>query len=241
MNLDKVTALTQALLAFAQEKGFGGLIITVLTKLIYLADVYYARKNGGEVFTGVQWKFHDFGPYSYLLSETIKKEIPNIQVESGESRDQGHAFTLIKLSDYGSQATMQDTGLGIEVTSLLESKLKKFGSDLNALLEYVYFHTEPMEGATPGDILDFNKCQTISCKDFQPLGRKGLSKNKIKKGRQLLAALSAKNKAKQSLLGRYTPPKYDEHYNHVHELFDNTEDASSDHVADLTFEKTKSG
>ena len=236
MNLDNITTLTQALLNLAQERGFEGLTITALTKFIYLADVYYARKNGGETFTGVQWKFHHFGPCSYSLSETIQKKIPNIQVESDETKDEGHIFILIKLSDHGCRKTMQDTGLGIAITSSLESNLKKFGGNLNPLLEYVYFHTEPMENAMPGDILDFNKCEAVDFSDFQSMGRGNFSQDKIKKGKQLLAALRDKKETRQSLLGKYTPPKYDIYYNNVHYIFDKTEDISSYHVASLMFE-----
>lgn len=237
MNLDKVTTLTQALLNFAKEQGFSGLTITTLTKLIYLIDVYYARKNSGETFSETDWKFHHFGPYSYQLSDAIEKKIQNVQVEEGETRDQGHVFKLIKLSDDVKTATMQDTNLGIGITSTIQSDLKKFNGNLNALLEHVYFHTEPMEGATPGDKLDFSKCDVINFKDFKPIPSKDKTPDKIKKGKALLAALKAKKKSKQSILEQYTPPKYDEHYNQSHTLFDKTEDESSYHVAHLTFEK----
>lgn len=236
MNLDKVTTITQALLNFAKEQSFGGLTLTTLTKLIYLADVYYARKNSGETFSGVDWKFHHFGPYSYQLSEAIEQKIKGVQVEAGETRDQGYTFKLIKLADYGKPATMQDTNLGIGITSALESDLKKFNGNLNALLEHVYFHTEPMEGATPGDKLDFKKCEVINFKDFKPAPSKNKTPDKIKKGKALVAALRAKKAEKQSILDKYTPPKYDEHYNRSHALFDKTEDKASDHVAHLTFE-----
>lgn len=236
MNLDKVTILTQALLNFAKEQGFGGLTLTTLTKLIYLADVYYARKNNGETFSGADWKFHHFGPYSYQLSEAIEKKIKGVQVEAGETRDQGHAFKLIKFSDYGKTATMQDTNLGIGITSTIQSDLKKFNGNLNALLEHVYFHTEPMEGATPGDKLDFSKCEVLNFKDFKAIPSKDKTPDKIKKGKALLAALKAKREGKQSILERYTPPKYDEHYNQSHTLIDMTEDERSDHIAHLTFE-----
>lgn len=236
MDITKVTTLVQALLNFAQEQGSSGLTITSLTKLIYLADVYYARKNNGETYSGTEWKFHHFGPYSFQLSETIEKKIPNVQVEAGETRDQGHSFKLIKLSDYAKTATMEDTKLGIGITSALQSNVKNFSGNLNSLLEYVYFHTEPMEGATPGDKLDFTKCEVINFKDFKPLPSKNKTADKIKKGKELLAALKAKKDAKKSNLGNYTPPKYDNHYNQSHILFDKTEDKRSDHIANLTFE-----
>lgn len=236
MDINKITTLVQALLNFAQEQGSRGLTITTLTKLVYLADVYYARKNEGQTYTGIQWKFQHFGPYSYQLSEAIQKRMQNVEVETGETRDEGHAFTLIKLSDYGKKSSMQDTGLGIGIISPLQSNLKNFNGNLNGLLEYVYFHTEPMEGATPGDILDFSKCEVINFKDFKPIGEKRVTADKLKKGKELLAILRAKKAAKKGLLNKYTPPKFDEHYNNTHELFDKTEEASSNHTAKLTFE-----
>tara|TARA_R110001592_G_scaffold6045_22_gene32894 strand:+ start:1091 stop:1804 length:714 start_codon:yes stop_codon:yes gene_type:complete len=236
MDITKVTTLVQALLNIAQEQGFNGLTITSLTKLIYLADVYYARKNNGETYSGTEWKFHHFGPYSYQLSEYIENKIPNVRVETGETHNQGHSFKLIKLSDYSKTSTMQDTQLGIGITSTLQSNVKSFSGSLNSLLEYVYFHTEPMKGATPGDKLDFTKCEVINIKDFQKPASKNKTSDKVKEGKRLLASLKAKKDKKKSILGDYTPPKYDDHYNQSHILFDKTEDKISDHIANLTFE-----
>ena len=45
-----------------------------------------------------------------------------------------------------------------EARALLSTLVKKWGdSDLNTLLDHVYFETEPMENAKRGDLLDFSQ------------------------------------------------------------------------------------
>ena len=39
-----------------------------------------------------------------------------------------------------------------------------------------------------------------------------MTPDKLKRGKQLLAALNARIKSKPSILGRYTPPIYDAYY-----------------------------
>jgi hypothetical protein len=55
MDLKVTETLVQALLSEAKEKGIDGLTLTTLVKLIYLADVYYARQQEGKTYTGIQW------------------------------------------------------------------------------------------------------------------------------------------------------------------------------------------
>lgn len=82
------------------------------------------------------------------------------------------------------------------------------------------------------DKLDFSKCEDTDFKGLKP----SPSKDKTKKGKALLAALKAKKEGKQSILERYTPPKYDDHYNQSYTLADMTEDQRSSHIAHLTLE-----
>ena len=42
-----------------------------LLKYAYLVDVEYARFHRGETFTGIEWKFHDFGPWSVAANALI--------------------------------------------------------------------------------------------------------------------------------------------------------------------------
>ena len=50
----------------------------------------------------------------------------------------------------------RDAQVPEEVASIFANLVKRWGdADLNLLLDYVYFDTEPMESATRGELLDF--------------------------------------------------------------------------------------
>src|SRR5689334_14841129 len=49
-----------------------------------------------------------------------------------------------------------------ELSALLSSLVKKWGDEnLHALLDYVYFDTEPMENAQRGEVLDFSRLRPL--------------------------------------------------------------------------------
>jgi hypothetical protein len=50
-----------------------------------------------------------------------------------------------------------------ELSSIIEVLVKKLGdADLNSLLDYVYFDTEPMENARRGEVLDFTHLTAVA-------------------------------------------------------------------------------
>ena len=43
-----------------------------LVKYVYLADLFHAKRNNGVTFTGIEWKFYKFGPWSQAVHERIE-------------------------------------------------------------------------------------------------------------------------------------------------------------------------
>jgi hypothetical protein len=127
-----------------------------LVKYVYLADLAYAQRNGGETFTGVQWQFHKFGPWSQTVNARIAPALASMGAEQ-------HSFP----SDYGDRDDwvrwcLRDEDLLREcerslppvIAMSLPPLVHRFLKDTPSLLDYVY-RTPPMLVAAPGEYLEF--------------------------------------------------------------------------------------
>lgn len=146
---------------------------TRLTKLLYLTELEYFRRTGRRL-TSLDWKFHHFGPYASAL-------LPYIGDPDSLATDGFLADMMTKLqgevtpSDYDLQSAVADV-------------VHHWGAaDLNTLLDYVYFETEPMQAARRGDSLDFS---TVQRETPKPLSLQ-LDRKKIKELRNRLQQRSA--------------------------------------------------
>jgi hypothetical protein len=127
-----------------------------LLKYVYLGDLAYAQRNNGETFTGIEWKFHHFGPWSNTVHERIA---PALQAIGADQRtfesdydDKGDWFRWSFRSD--DLLTEKERALPAAITFQLQPIIRKFGKDTPGLLDHVY-RTAPMLDAAPGEILDF--------------------------------------------------------------------------------------
>ena len=161
-----------------------------LVKFIYLADLYHARIIKGQTITGFPWKFIYYGPYCTEAWETIESAAQTgfVCKESFDSKySEEKTFNLFSCDD--PEAEKLEDQIHIGVISQLHSAIKRFGDDTPQLLDYIYFETEPMEGAKKGDLLDFSKAHL-------PEPVKKIQLNKIPEDKIKLA------KEKIKLLGR---------------------------------------
>jgi hypothetical protein len=111
---------------------------------VYLAELEYYRRTRRRL-TNLDWRFHHFGPYAFSLAgylgdpdtDTLPSEFQRVAVPELGERDK-------VASDHDSEQAVADV-------------VRQWGdADLNALLDYVYFETEPMQSARRGDHLDFS-------------------------------------------------------------------------------------
>jgi sulfur relay (sulfurtransferase) DsrC/TusE family protein len=169
---------------------------------LYLVDVE-TYKISLSTLTKLNWKFYHYGPYAFEIDEALKQlelEIPQEDVITSS----GHKAKIFKPSRYLYSSFEKSTGYE---KMLVDRVLDTWGSeDLNVLLNYVYFHTEPMQNAERGATLDFSSIrrttQTIA---------KFVKINVDPKVQQLLRQKFidiSKNRGKQNIL---TPkPRFDE-------------------------------
>lgn len=190
-----------------------------LIKYVYLADLANARRTDGEVFTGADWRFYKFGPWSNAIHEVIDPALEKIGAKK-----------LKFASDYGEDdwvrysvrddCLLTEKGRSIPAWIALELRrdVHKFGKDTPALLDYVY-KTKPMLSASPNDYLDFSleaDSSTEMMRERQQLRVDRLSARKRKRFRERLRKLrneQQKNKtARPNLLDPVASPRHDDIY-----------------------------
>jgi hypothetical protein len=127
--------------------------MTRLVKLLYLADIEWRKRHGGEPLANLTWKFLHFGPYALELAEPLGG--PDTEIKELEGGKEARRFAF-------SDDELKDPQVPEELVSVIASLVKRWGdADLNMLLDYVYFETEPMDNAVRGEPLDFTQLAPI--------------------------------------------------------------------------------
>ena len=127
---------------------------TALVKLVYLIDVEYYRGYEKSA-TGLLWQFHHYGPYAAELESVINH---NRFVEMSGGRDSRYRFS--KSEDWREIHRNYTAQFTVPVRRVAENVIRQWGLEpLETLLDYIYFETEPMQGAERGEFLDFSAIQ----------------------------------------------------------------------------------
>ena len=158
MDLEKVDKVVQYAIAVAAGEEFYNRELGPihLVKYVYLADLAYAERNRGQTFTGSQWKFHHFGPWSLDVYKRLEPACSSVGAEkkSIPSAYREEDFIRWSLKDEN-LAELLEAKLPLTVTSEIKWAIRKFGIDTPSLLNHVYL-TRPMLKAAPGEFLDFS-------------------------------------------------------------------------------------
>lgn len=192
-----ISDLTAFIVCYAGERDIN-LTTLRLVKFLYLADLYFARHHSGQTFTGFPWRFVHYGPYCAEVLQEIDLAESQGLIDAGsmESKFVDKDYTLYTCRE-GDSARLRKN-LPDEMISPLQRAIRKYGDDTPALLDYVYFDTEPMEGVRKGNLLDFSKArpQVIS----EPVPVRRLSKAEVEEGRKHIRALVEQSKRGQQNL-----------------------------------------
>lgn len=158
-----------------------------LVKFLYLVDLYNARKNKGKTLTGWPWEFVHYGPFCNESLKAIKEAVEKgyIEAYSYESKfdDEEHFLYRYKANQEPTIASQ----LPFYIVGQLQAVIKKWADDTFALLDHVYFETEPMAGIKPGNLLDFSKAKELPV--VQEIPMKKLSKKKLAEGKEIIAKM----------------------------------------------------
>ncbi len=179
-----------------------------LIKFLYLTDLYYARKNDGAILTGWPWKFVHYGPFCGESLEAIKRAVDGGFIEAFPYESQFDDEEHFLYKHRAEREPAIGSSLPFYITGPLQGAVRKWAGDTYALLDHVYFETEPMMGVQPGDLLDFSSAQEPE--PVKHISMKKLSKKKIEKGKLLISKIR-ENQEKYIRLDR-EQPIYDEAY-----------------------------
>lgn len=183
--------LILAILEEARSQGMASLLRTFLVKYLYLIDVYTAEETQGTKISNIEWRFLHFGPYSHQIAHTLETLSAEHQIDAylGESKDGDKEYCLYSLPKKTRVPNLREIGISGSIQTRLYADMKRYGKDLSRLLDFVYFHTAPMEDVKPGDILDFTTCSKIAIDDVKPLEMKKLRPKAIKQTRDKIREL----------------------------------------------------
>jgi hypothetical protein len=223
-EFSKLAALVSAILTRVRERE-GYVTKTKLFKYLYLVDVEWFRHKG-QLFTGFDWIFYHYGPWS-LDCESLYSELKKddyIRVKPGSRPDLDTEF-LQSANPVELEKVIDDFRMERVVRTIVDTWADR---RLGEMLDFVYFRTEPMEGAEKGKSLDFSKIEmniipdrstsTSSLGTFLSPGAVFGSlflpseTGKQKAIAQILETIEAKKKERTQTHDVFTKPAYDDLY-----------------------------
>lgn len=188
-----------------------------LLKYVYLADVAFAERHGGETYTGTTWQFHHFGPWSVQVLNRIEPALTAVGVESKRipSRFSDDAVRYgLRPSDAAQVRARAERELPSAVQFPVSHAIHEFGSDTGSLLRSVYL-TAPMLNASPEEQLNFATVVRETTVAYSPSAETALSKSQKKSRQRRLAEVRAEVQARLAAREQATgvgqpAPRYDE-------------------------------
>lgn len=163
------------------------LTTTALIKYLYLLDVLHARETNGKTWTGWEWRFLHFGPWTAQAKNAIEELAAKrfIEAEACTSREGDKDYTLYSLPSSKSAPSLKEIGVPNGAKVELDAYFNRFNGDLPRLLDFVYFHTEPMADAKLGQVLDFSGCvkttpSSLKAVQMRPIDKKAVDAFKAK-------------------------------------------------------------
>lgn len=225
-NTEKIDRLLQFILLTAGEEDEytdRWLSPIHLIKYVYLADLAHARNNNGETYTGLNWKFHHYGPWEVTCYERIEPALLAVDAEKRVFQSKYYEDDRDRWYARNSEIYyMLNNQLPLAITGTISSAVHSHGSDTGGLLHYVY-KTLPMITAAPGERLDFSKESVdheidANIADQEPtcgltarqkkLRKIALKKLKVKL-RKKLDTRKAESSVKETSV-KYMPSRYDD-------------------------------
>ncbi len=210
----KLLPLIKAVCTRIKEKG-GYLTKTKLIKLLYLIDIETYRKFG-ETFTGYDWIFYEYGPWAYEYNTTFQQmeKDADFRIE-----DRGEAFLITCCETESLECVFDNIDLELRVRRIID---RWAGEPLSELLNFVYFHTDPMEGAERHKRLDF---ESIRSSEPAPKFRLTSGTFTKKEKAELLKRIQTRIASKPAPGCKFTPPKFDDKYFEAVQIMDKEDQA----------------
>lgn len=157
MNTQNIDAILAKILVSAsklddfQEREMGPIHFI---KYLYLADLFFAERSQGRTFTGVNWRFHHFGPWNAELFNHLDSGLAALGAMKKTIPSQYGHDDYVRWSLDASAAERAAAGLDVEISLFIERMVRRFTNNTPELLDFVY-KTPPMLKAAPEEELSF--------------------------------------------------------------------------------------
>lgn len=210
--------LIKAILARVREKE-GFVTKTKLFKYLYLIDIEYFRRTG-QLLTGFGWIFYHYGPWAQQC-EDLYANLRNqgeISVKLGSMPDRETEFVDTS-EPVELENVIEDIGLELAIRRIIDRWADR---RLGEMLDYVYLHTEPMEGAERGKPLDFSKVTPYPAHKLASLPPRSPSKKAMERMHRAIAEKKAVESSPSA--SQFTPPRYDDVYFEALQVMEEEED-----------------
>jgi hypothetical protein len=182
---------------------------TKLLKLLYLADIEHFRKAEATL-TGFDWIFYLYGPWAADFDKTLEQLQSEAVIDVRDWTDtslEGKEIRIADPLDLGKVISDTDeyfrTKRMIDTFSALSTP---------ELLDYVYFSTEPMDGAQKLQPLDFGKVSREGPRLYRRTAS-GTSRQKVEGIKARFRSVREEiEKGSHEAIARFWTPTFDEHY-----------------------------
>jgi hypothetical protein len=204
----QVKQLIPAMVSYVNDHG-GYVTKTKLLKLLYLFDVEFYRSHR-RLFTEFNWKFFHLGPWTRefdsVLDDLVAQNVL-VQIESTRGEYDTKYFRTKSPSDFGSLfSTFKDE-------APVRTVLNTWGErSTGEILDYVYFHTEPMEHGIRNEPLDFSLIPEEPVEKYRRSSSGTSSREIAAAKKQLAARIAALQKPEPAMRFEFTPPRYDDEF-----------------------------
>jgi hypothetical protein len=177
--------LVRWIVRYAWDCGYKLTTIRIV-KFLYLCDILSFRFHK-KVVTNWSWAFYHFGPFCQESLDSIKSAVKQdfIRSEKKISAFNENDFTLFSSEHFDEEIIPTDVSIAIR--GKLENAIKQMGNDTYQLLDFVYFHTEPMLFSKPGAVLDFST--VVSWESLREIKLKKMDKALIQKAREVISKI----------------------------------------------------
>lgn len=212
-----------------------------LIKYLYLADLAHARWNHGQSFTGTDWIFYKFGPWSQMLHAAILACLTEVGAElhTFSSRFGEEDCKRWHIPHDADELGQLRARLPLEVKQSLSAAIQKYANDTASLLDAVYA-SEPMLRAAPGErleLLGVDKPQPEPAQEaFIPFMERLSSsqRKRFKEEKRALSSRMAERLARQSTPAKSDVPR-DEDYAAILQWLDNIAGPNMPRDVEVTF------
>jgi hypothetical protein len=182
---------------------------TKLLKLLYLFDVEFYRTHR-KLFTGFSWKFFHLGPWAREFDRVVNDLVAEgvlLQIESARQEYDAKFLRTESRFDFSRifSSLKEEAPLRVVLNTWADRPTGE-------ILDYVYFHTEPMEQGIRNEPLNFSVIADERPEKYSR-SASGISHKEIAKAKKQFASkIAALPKPEAEARFKFTPPKYDDEF-----------------------------